>query len=102
MSKKRILFICQYFYPEVFRGNDIAFHWAQQGHDVHVIAGIPNYPEGKFFKGYGILKKRKEVLNGVRVTHLPIVPRGKGKITVMLNYFSYFIYIIFICFIYKF
>ena len=91
MSKKRILFICQYFYPEVFRGNDIAFHWAQQGHDVHVIAGIPNYPEGKFFKGYGILKKRKEVLNGVRVTHLPIVPRGKGKITLMLNYFSYYI-----------
>ena len=62
MSQKRILFICQYFYPEVFRGNDIAFHWAQQGHDVHVIAGIPNYPEGKFFKGYGILKKRKETL----------------------------------------
>ena len=42
--KKNILYICQYFYPEVFRGNDIAFHWAEEGHNVHVLTGIPNYP----------------------------------------------------------
>lgn len=87
----KILFVCQYFYPEVFRGNDIAFHWAKQGHDVHVVTGIPNYPAGKFFDGYGLFKKRKEVVNGVKVTHLPIVPRGNGKISLMLNYFSYLI-----------
>lgn len=87
----KILFVCQYFYPEVFRGNDIAFHWAKQGHDVHVVAGIPNYPDGKFFIGYGLFKKRHEVVNGVKVTHLPIVPRGNGKISLMLNYFSYLV-----------
>lgn len=91
MGKKKILFICQYFYPEVFRGNDIAFHWAEQGHDVHVIAGIPNYPEGKFHKGYGFFKKRHETVNGVHITRLPIIPRGNNKIMLMLNYFSYFI-----------
>lgn len=99
MGKKKILFICQYFYPEVFRGNDIAFHWAEQGHDVHVIAGIPNYPEGKFHKGYGFFKKRHETVNGVHITRLPIIPRGNNKIMLMLNYFSYFfiawIYILF-------
>lgn len=92
MKKKKILFVCQYFYPETFRGNDIAFHLAEEGHDVHVVTGIPNYPKGKFFPGYGLFKKRHEVINGVRVTRLPLVPRGEGnKIMLMLNFFSFFI-----------
>ena len=89
---KKILFVCQYFYPENFRGNDVAFHLAEKGHDVHVITGTPNYPAGKFFSGYGIFKKRHEVVRGVKVTHLPIVPRGAdNKIMLMLNYFSFLI-----------
>lgn len=87
----KILFVCQYFYPEVFRGNDIAFHWAEEGHEVHVVCGVPNYPKGKFFEGYGLWKRRHEVVNGVKVTRLPIVPRGNGKVTLMLNYFSYLV-----------
>lgn len=87
----KILFVCQYFYPEVFRGNDIAFHWAEEGHDVHVVCGVPNYPQGKFFEGYGLFKRRHEVVNGVKVTRLPIVPRGNGKVSLMLNYFSYLV-----------
>ena len=91
-QKKRILFVCQYFYPEVFRGNDIAFLWAEEGHEVHVVTGVPNYPDGVFHKGYGVFKKRQETIKGVHVTHLPIVPRGNdSKIMLMLNYFSYFI-----------
>lgn len=100
----KILFICQYFYPEVFRGNDIAFHWAEEGHDVHVVTGIPNYPQGKYYEGYGLFKKRHETFvhpstgsgvgtfkSKVRVTRLPIFPRGNNKIMLMLNYFSYLI-----------
>ena len=88
----KILFVCQYFYPEVFRGNDIAFQWAEEGHDVHVVCGIPNYPDGKFYEGYGLFRRRHEVVNGVKVTRLPIVPRGKdNKVMLMLNYFSYLV-----------
>ena len=91
-EKKKILFVCQYFYPETFRGNDVAFHLAEKGHDVHVITGTPNYPAGKFFAGYGIFRKRHEVVRGVKVTHLPIVPRGvDSKIMLMLNYFSFLV-----------
>ena len=91
-EKKRILFVCQYFYPETFRGNDVAFHLAEEGHDVHVVTGIPNYPAGKYYPGYGVFKKRHEVIRGVKVTRVPIVPRGEdNKIMLMLNYFSYFI-----------
>lgn len=96
----KILFVCQYFYPEVFRGNDIAFHWAEEGHYVHVVCGVPNYPDGVFHKGYGWFKKRHETFvqdvqgfkkfkGRVRVTRLPIIPRGNNKIMLMLNYFSY-------------
>jgi glycosyltransferase involved in cell wall biosynthesis len=96
----KILFVCQYFYPEVFRGNDIAFHWAEEGHDVHVVCGVPNYPDGIFHKGYGWFRKCHETFvqdvqggkkfkGQVRVTRLPIIPRGNNKIMLMLNYFSY-------------
>lgn len=96
----KILFVCQYFYPEVFRGNDIAFHWAEEGHDVHVVCGVPNYPHGKFYEGYGLFKRRHEEIvqdvlgnkkfkGRVMVTRLPLIPRGNNKIMLMLNYFSY-------------
>jgi glycosyltransferase involved in cell wall biosynthesis len=86
-----ILFITQYFSPEEFRGNDVAFYLAQQGHQVHVISGIPNYPKGEFFPGYGYFKKKHEKINGVYITRIVNSPRGKNAISLMLNYFSYMI-----------
>ena len=47
MMKKRILLVSQYFYPESFKGNDIAFELSKRGYNVDVLTGIPNYPEGK-------------------------------------------------------
>ena len=89
MSKK-ILFISQYFYPEEFRGNDIAFDWIERGYDVTVICAIPNYPRGKYFTGYSLFKKRREILKGVKIIRIPVIPRGKANgIMLMLNYFSF-------------
>lgn len=86
----KYLFVTQYFYPEEFRGNDIAFDWVKRGIDVTVITAIPNYPTGNFFKGYGLFKKRKEIIQGVNVIRIPVIPRGKGNILIlMLNYFSF-------------
>lgn len=86
----KILFVCQYFYPETFRGNEVAFDWVKRGEDVTVISAIPNYPLGKFFDGYGLFSKRREVVNGVKVIRIPVVPRGKGgAIRLLLNYFSF-------------
>ena len=65
--QKRILIVSQYFYPESFRINELAFELAKLGHHVDVLTAIPNYPEGKFYKGYGIFRKRKEVVNGVTI-----------------------------------
>lgn len=87
----RILLVTQYFYPEVFKSNDIAFELAKRGHHVDALVGIPNYPDGIYFKGYGILKKRKEVIYGVNVYRSFQFSRGKGGKRLMLNYVSYVI-----------
>ncbi len=86
-----ILVISQYYYPEQFRINDICKELVKRGHKVTVLTGIPNYPEGKFFKGYGFTKKRKEVIDGVNVIRIPIIPRRKNQIMLSLNYLSFVI-----------
>lgn len=85
----RLLICTNHFFPESFRVNDIAFDRAQRGDEVTVLTGIPDYPEGHYHKGYSLFKKRVEYVNGVKVVHVPIVPRGNGgKIRMILNYAS--------------
>ena len=88
----RILLVTQYFYPEVFKSNDLAFELAKRGHHVDALVGIPNYPEGKYYKGYGLFKKRHEVVNGVNVYRVFQTPRGKGSWRLPVNYFTYVIF----------
>ena len=88
---KRILVVTQYFYPENFKSNDIAFELAKRGYKVDALVGIPNYPEGKYYTGYGMLKKRHEVVNGVNIYRASQIPRGKGGLRLPLNYLSYVI-----------
>ena len=86
----RILLVTQYFYPENFKSNDIAFELAKRGYEVTVLTGLPNYPKGKIYKGYGIFQKRKEILNGAEVIRTLVIPRGKGGgLRLALNYFSW-------------
>lgn len=86
----KILLVTQYFYPENFKSNDIAFELQKRGHTVTVITGIPNYPSGKYFKGYGIFKNRKETVNGVKIVRSFLTPRGNGSgIRLAANYLSW-------------
>jgi len=89
--KKHILVISQYFYPEQFRINDICTEWVKRGYKVTVVTGIPNYPQGKYYKGYGIFKKRREVYNGIEIIRIPLIPRGRNAIMLVLNYLSFVI-----------
>ena len=85
-----VLIVTQYFWPENFRINDLALDLKQKGHDVTVLTGIPNYPDGHFFEGYGIFRKRREDFNGISVIRVPLVSRGKSKsLRLALNYFSF-------------
>ena len=84
-----ILVISQYFYPEQFRINDICTEWVKRGYKVTVVTGIPNYPHGKYYKGYGFLKRRKETYNGITIIRIPLIPRGHNSIMLVLNYLSF-------------
>lgn len=85
----KVLVVCQYYYPEQFRINDICESLAKRGHDVTVLTGLPNYPDGRVFDNYRQGKKRNEILNGVRIIRCFEIGRGNSHLKLFLNYFSY-------------
>jgi len=88
----KILIVSQYFWPENFRVNELATGFVKRGHRVTVLTGIPNYPQGRFYKGYGLFKSRREDYRGVRILRVPLIPRGKaGSIGLILNYLSFIV-----------
>lgn len=89
--KKHILVISQYFFPEQFRINDICEEWVKRGYKVTVVTGIPNYPQGKYYKDYGLFEKRNETYKGIDIIRLPLIPRGNSSIMLALNYVSFVI-----------
>jgi len=96
----RVLLVTQYFFPENFKSNDIAFELSKRGYKVTVLTGIPNYPSGKFFKGYGLFRRRIETINGVKVYRSFLIPRGNGSgMALALNYFSFAFFASFYAFI---
>ena len=85
----KILVVCQHYYPEPFRITDICEELVKRGHQVSVITGTPNYPEGITYKGYEKGKKKYEVLNGVEIFRCYEIPRKKGILYRFLNYYSF-------------
>jgi len=86
-----VLVESQFFYPEQMRINDICLALVERGHTVTVVTSIPNYPQGKYYPGYGLFKKRKETYKGISIIHLPVIPRGKGFLGLTFNYISFVI-----------
>ena len=86
---KHLLVVSQCFYPERFRINDICCELVKRGYQVTVLTGIPNYPEGKFYKGYSWFKGRKERWNGIEIIRIPLIARGKSCVGLVCNYFSF-------------
>lgn len=87
----KILVICQCYYPEQFRINDICEELVKKENKVTVLTGLPNYPEGKVPKEYKFFKKRKETHNGVNIIRTFEIGRRKGSVFRILNYCSYMI-----------
>ena len=86
----KILVVSQYFWPENFRVNDLSLGLQEQGHEVTVLTGMPNYPSGSFFSGYNGCNRWREDYHGVKVVRVPLLPRGKGgKLALALNYLSF-------------
>lgn len=85
----RILIVSQYFWPENFRVNDLTEELARRGHEVAVLTGQPNYPEGQVFPAYRADPAAFARFGDVPVFRVPVVPRGNSSVRLMLNYLSF-------------
>jgi glycosyltransferase involved in cell wall biosynthesis len=89
----RILIVTQYFWPENFKINSLTIELKNKGHDVFVLTGLPNYPNGKISKNYSFWKNNDEVWNGIKIYRSKLIPRFSGKgIHLFFNYISFAIF----------
>lgn len=85
----RLLVVSQYFWPEVFRVNEIVSELRARGHEVTVLTGRPNYPGGQIFDDYAADPVAFSDYHGAEVIRLPLRPRGQGSLRLLLNYWSF-------------
>lgn len=85
----KILIISQYFWPENFRVNELAEELTKLGHKLTILTGYPNYPKGEIYKEFGKNKLNFKNFKGAEIIRVPILPRKKDKLNLLLNYFSF-------------
>jgi colanic acid biosynthesis glycosyl transferase WcaI len=88
----KVLVVSQYFWPEVFRVNEIVEELVQRGHEVTVLTGRPNYPAGTVFEEYRRDPAAYSRYAGAEVLRVPLRPRGQGSLRLMLNYLSFIVW----------
>lgn len=93
----KILYVSQYFPPEMgapaARVSELARHWTRAGHEVTVLTGFPNHPNGVVTPEYRSRFRRlacKEEVEGVRVVRTWLLPLPNRKPHErILNYVSF-------------
>lgn len=86
----RILIVSQYFWPENFRINDIVENLSSNGHDVDVLTGYPNYPEGELYSEFKKNPQNFQIYKGAKIFRIPIKLRKKSKkVDLFLNYLTF-------------
>ena len=77
----RVLLVTQYYDPENLPINFVAGLIGQSNIELDVITAKPNYPDGKFYKGFGFFSKitYSNESDSSNVYRVPILPRGSGS-----------------------
>ena len=76
----KILILTQWYFPEPVKlFSDLAESLAAMGHEVTVLTGFPNWPEGKVYSGYRQRLVCREDINGVHVIRIPLYPDHSGN-----------------------
>lgn len=90
----RVIFLTHYFHPEVgapqSRLLDLANELSRSGHEVTVLTGFPNYPDGVIQSAYRGRRFQVERLGELRVVRTAVYPapnRGVGRR--LLNHLSF-------------
>jgi len=87
----RILFLSHYFRPEVNAPANRTFEharcWVRDGHEVTIITGVPNHPQGVLFSGYKNRWLQEERVEGIRVIRTWMyLTANEGFLRRTLNY----------------
>lgn len=85
----KVLVVSQYFWPETFRVNEVVSELTARGHEVTVLTGRPNYPEGELLPEFAASPSRFSSYAGADILRVPLRPRGKGSFKLLLNYWSF-------------
>ncbi len=89
-AKRRILVVCQHFWPENFRINDLCLGFAENDIEVDVLCGEPNYPDGEWFEGYGARARREEKYKDINIYRsFEIRRKGNTNLRILLNYLAF-------------
>jgi glycosyltransferase involved in cell wall biosynthesis len=87
----KLLVISHYFWPENFRVNDLVAELVRRGHEVTVLTGCPNYPDGVVFEEFKKNPEHYTQYAGADIVRVPMAPRGKGAIRLVWNYLSFIV-----------
>jgi glycosyltransferase involved in cell wall biosynthesis len=87
----RILLLTQWFAPEpIFKGLPFARELARRGHEVEVLTGFPNYPDGKIYSGYRVKPWQSEVMEGIPLKRVALYPtHDNSGLRRILGYLSF-------------
>ena len=87
----KILIITQYFWPENFRVNELSEELTKLGHQITILTGYPNYPKGDIYQKFKSNFSKYTKYKGAEIIRVPILPRKKTKINLILNYSSFLV-----------
>lgn len=87
----KVLIVSQYYLPEnVHIAPSLARCLAEQGHQVRVLTGYPNYPEGRLFEGHSQRWRTREREGQVDVLRVPLwIDHSQSALRRTLNYGSF-------------
>ena len=81
-----ILILSHYFWPENFKINDLASNLNKKN-NVFVLTGNPSYPKKEIFNK--IDNKKINKFKNIEIIRVPVIPRGKSKVSILFNYISF-------------
>lgn len=89
-----VLFVSDNFPPEsnapASRLYEHARHWVRAGHQVTVLTGAPNFPEGRVYPGYENRWHQTEQLDGIRVVRVKtFIAANEGVVGRTLDHLSF-------------
>lgn len=96
IAKMHIVFLTDNFPPEsnapANRTYEHALEWIAAGHQVTVITGAPNFPQGRVFDGYKNRWYHSEDMSGIRVVRVKtFISANEGFILRTLDYCSFMV-----------